>query len=130
MQRPVAGTVIRGSMPLRFGADADEALRAGRELTSPIAADDTAAVRRGQELYGIYCTICHDPGGGGKGEAVLRGMTAPPMLTASRAKAMADGEMFHILTYGQGKMVSYAAQLSREERWKVIQYVRKMQEAK
>jgi hypothetical protein len=41
---------------------------------------------------------------------------------------MADGEMFHILTYGQGNMASYASQLTREERWKVIVHVRRLQE--
>ncbi len=37
--------------------------------------------------------------------------------------------MFHILTYGQGKMASYAAQLSEDERWKVIRHVRSLQES-
>ena len=55
-------------------------------------------------------------------------MLPPPFLTAARATQMADGEMFHILTYGQGNMASYAAQLTREERWMVIRHVRSLQE--
>jgi mono/diheme cytochrome c family protein len=31
--------------------------------------------------------------------------------------------MYHVLTLGSGKMPSYAAQLSPDERWKVIAYV-------
>jgi mono/diheme cytochrome c family protein len=40
---------------------------------------------------------------------------------------MKDGQMFHVLTYGQGNMPSFAAQLSREDRWNVILHVRMLQ---
>lgn len=126
-QALVAGTVVRGHLPLGFGPGQDEALRAGRELVSPIAADDSAARERGAELYAVYCTVCHDASGKGLGPVVKRGMLQPPSLSASRAMEMADGEMFHILTFGQGNMASYAAQMRREERWQVIAHVRALQ---
>ena len=40
---------------------------------------------------------------------------------------MKDGQLFHILTYGQGSMSPFAAQLARDRRWDVINYVRSMQ---
>jgi hypothetical protein len=43
---------------------------------------------------------------------------------------MKDGQMFHVLTYGQGTMAPYAAHLSREDRWCVIRHVRTLQQAK
>jgi mono/diheme cytochrome c family protein len=46
-----------------------------------------------------------------------------------RAVQMKDGQMFHILTYGQNNMPSYASQVSPEDRWSVITYVRSMQAA-
>ena len=116
-------------LPLYFDAGPEEALRAGRELESPLDPGDAAALELGRGLYGIYCTVCHDAGGEGRGPVVLRGMLPPPSLHAARATQMRDGEMFHILTYGQGNMASYAAQLSRDERWRVILYVRQLQEA-
>ena len=42
---------------------------------------------------------------------------------------MKDGQLFHILTHGQNNMASYASQLSREDRWNVIVYVRSLQAA-
>ena len=102
--------------------------RAGENLFSPINTGDTAAPVLGAELYRIYCLMCHDARGNGEGPVVYRGMLPPPSLHAERAKQMADGEMFHILTRGQGNMASYAAQLTRAERWKVIQHVRRLQE--
>jgi len=128
-QQPVAeGVVVRGQSPLYFGPGTEEAQRAGRELLNPIAGDDSAALANGAELYITYCVICHDAGGNGKGTVVMRGMLPPPSLHAVRAKDMADGEMFHILTHGQANMASYAAQLSPTERWQVVRYVRKLQE--
>ena len=41
---------------------------------------------------------------------------------------MKDGQLFHILSYGQGSMSPMAAQLSRAERWEVINYIRDMQQ--
>jgi mono/diheme cytochrome c family protein len=126
-QQLVAGVVPRGPLPLRYGTGEEEAQRAGRELASPFAADDAAALATGRKLYGVYCVLCHDPGGNGQGTVVRHGMLPPPSLHAVRAAQMTDGQMFHILTYGQGNMASYAAQLTREERWQAILYVRKLQ---
>lgn len=124
----VDGVVPRGELPLRFGVGAEEAQRAGRELASPILQPTFVDQNAGARLYGIYCTICHDAGGNGQGSVVARGFLPPPSLHAARALAMADGEMFHILTYGQGNMASYASQMTREERWQVILHVRRLQE--
>lgn len=128
-QSLVAGVVARGRLPFGFAPGAAEAGRAGRELKSPLQDPSAADLERGRELYGIYCALCHDPKGDGRGIVVEHGMLPPPSLHAVRAEQMGDGEMFHILTLGQGNMASYAAQLSAEERWKVIAYVRFLQEA-
>jgi mono/diheme cytochrome c family protein len=40
---------------------------------------------------------------------------------------MRDGQLFHILTFGQNNMPSYASQLSRADRWNAIAYVRLLQ---
>ena len=127
-QHLVEGVVPRGSLGPKFGTSTEEAQRAGRELTNPILADDLVALETGRKLYGIYCTVCHDPKGDGMGPVVLRGMLPPPSLHAVRALELPDGELFHILSYGQGNMASYATQLSAQERWQVIRYVRSLQE--
>ncbi|HED65804.1 MAG TPA: cytochrome c [Planctomycetes bacterium] len=127
-QQPVLeGVVVRGEPPLGFGPGPDEAERAGRELTSPIDLEDAGVLERGAKLFGTYCAVCHDGAGQGRGLAVMRGMLPPPPLTSDHARSLADGTLFHLLTFGQGNMASYAAQLSREERWQVIAHVRKLQ---
>jgi hypothetical protein len=41
---------------------------------------------------------------------------------------MKDGQMFHILTHGQGNMASYAGQLLSADRWQVILHIRSLQQ--
>jgi mono/diheme cytochrome c family protein len=107
------------------------------------AAADASVRERGAVIYTNYCQTCHGPQGKGDGpmapQLTLRGVKAPTSLTkpTDHAVQMKDGEMFHVLTYGQGvtaklpglNMPATAAQLSREDRWTVIAYVRSLQTA-
>ncbi|MFN0007114.1 MAG: c-type cytochrome [Planctomycetota bacterium] len=123
----VAGVVVRDRLPLEFGPGPEEAARAGRELVDPLPPGDAAALQRGAQIYAAFCVVCHDARGNGQTLVVARGMLPPPSLHGARAKGIADGEIFHILTFGQGNMASYAAQIEAEDRWKVIRHVRELQ---
>ncbi|MFB3916176.1 MAG: cytochrome c [Terriglobales bacterium] len=127
LQTPVAGTIPRGDMPLHYTATPQDALRAGDELTNPFAHDNQRALQRGAFVFANYCAVCHGGEGAGNGPVAQRGYPPPPSLTAERALKMKDGQMFHILTYGQNNMPSYASQLSRDDRWNVIVHVRALQ---
>ena len=41
----------------------------------------------------------------------------------------AEGTMFHSVTYGKNLMGSYASQLSTEQRWMIIHYIKEKQAA-
>ncbi len=88
-----------------------------------------ASVQRGEAIYQINCISCHGPKGAGDGPVAKRGFPPPPPLTTGKSAQMKDGQLFHILTYGQGSMASMAAQLSRPRRWDAINYVRSMQQS-
>lgn len=128
LQLPPAGSIPRGLPPLPYTAAPEDAVRAGAELTNPYAADDPAALARGGTVYANQCAVCHGPAGLGDGPVTLRGVPPPPSYAAETALKLTDGQMFHILTYGQKNMASYAAQVSREDRWKVILHVRLLQQ--
>jgi len=38
-----------------------------------------------------------------------------------------DGRIFFVMEYGQNNMGSYASQLSREQRWRIVQYIRTLE---
>ena len=128
LRTPEPGTIPRGFLPLHYGTSPEEALRAGNELANPVAASDERALERGARVFANFCVVCHGPAGQGDGPVAFRGYPAPPSLHTERALKMKDGQVFHILTYGQKNMPSYAAQVSREDRWKVILYMRSLQQ--
>lgn len=127
LQPSVPGTIARGELPLYYQPTPEDALRAGIELHNPYASEDEEALKRGARIYAVFCTPCHGGGGRGDGLVSQRGFPPPPSLFAPTSMEMKDGQMFHILTYGGVNMPSYAAQISREDRWKAILHVRDMQ---
>lgn len=127
LQQPVAGTIIRGNLPLGYAAGPEEALRAGRELESPFPPDDPNVRKRGGFVYAAFCQHCHGATGLGDGSVAQRGFPPPPSLLTDQARQLPDGRMFHILTFGQGNMPSHASQLTPADRWKVIAYLRTLQ---
>jgi mono/diheme cytochrome c family protein len=125
LQVPPEGTIARGVHPLHYAATPEDAVRAGRELSAPPAS--VAALERGARVYQIYCQPCHGGAGKGDGPVAMRGFPPPPSFLADHAMRLVDGQMFHIVTYGQKNMPSYAAQVPPEDRWRAIEYVRSLQ---
>jgi mono/diheme cytochrome c family protein len=128
-QSPQPGTIARGPLPLHFGSSPAEALRAGVKLHSPFSATDGQARERGAFVFRNYCQMCHGRAGKGDGPVSQRGFPLPASLLGPTAVQMKDGQMFHVLTYGQRNMPAHASLLSREDRWKVILYIRSLQQA-
>lgn len=120
------GVIARGYPPLPYTAAAGDAERAGRELHNPFKqAPDN--LRRGAQVYGNFCLPCHGPQGLGDGSVTKKGVPSPPSLPGGKTAALPDGRMFHIITYGQGKMPPHSAQIERDDRWRAILHVRALQ---
>ena len=131
LQTPVPGTIARGELPIHYEPTAEDALRAGEELQNPTDSDSEAgqsSIQRGSEVFRVYCVPCHGGGGAGDGLVAKRGFPPPPSLLTGKSLGMKDGQLFHILTYGQGNMSPLSAQLSRSQRWDVINFVRSLQQ--
>lgn len=124
MRRPVEGTVARGFMPYAFAGKPDAA---GKNLLNPLP-PTKEVLQRGKERYLTYCSPCH--GNFGAGDSRLRGQfPLPPTLHSDKVRNWPDGNIFHVITEGQNVMPSYASQISRDDRWAVINYMRVMQRA-
>lgn len=127
LQPPAPGTLPRGYRLLHYQVSPAEAQRAAEELHNPLSGADAAAVARGAFVFANFCQACHGVSGRGDGPVGQRGFPAPPSLLAEHAVKMKDGQMFHVLAFGQNNMPSYASQLSPDDRWKVILFVRTLQ---
>lgn len=129
LQPPVAGTVVRGFEPFPYKAAPEDALRAGQALRSPLNPKDSIEdLSRGAFVFANICKPCHGPGGTGNGIIPQLGFPPPPSLFAENAMRMKAGQIFHIITYGQRNMPSFASQVVRADRWRVVEYVRSLQE--
>jgi mono/diheme cytochrome c family protein len=126
-QAPPPHAVARGMALLPVTHNPADAQRAGDLLTNRYSADDLAVYTRGSEVFRTWCTPCHGGGGKGDGPVAMRGFPAPPPLTSQTSIAMKDGQMFHLISYGQNNMPGYASQISPEDRWKAVVYVRSLQ---
>ena len=89
-----------------------------------------SAVVEGARLYPEHCASCHGLEGYGDGRAAA-GLRIPPAdLTAGHLWMHADGELFWWLSHGIDApdggqaMPGFAAALSDDERWSLIDYIR------
>ena len=127
MQTPVDGTLARGAHRFRFEATDEDRLRAGRELANPFSPSPETLIR-GQVIYETFCLVCHGASGRGDGPLIPT-FPNPPDYLSEGSRKLTDGEMFHTITLGRNKMGSHASQVSWDDRWQVILYIRSLQEA-
>jgi len=87
-----------------------------------------ALLLRGQDRFNIYCAPCHGRLGDGNGITKKIGdMPAVANLHDPRIVALADGEIFHTITYGKGVMGAAGPLLPTADRWAVVAYLRALQ---
>lgn len=84
-------------------------------------------IDRGQERYGIYCSVCHGPTGNGDGMIVRRGFSQPPTYHDDRLRNAPVGHFFDVISNGWGKMNGYGAAIQPADRWAIVAYIRAMQ---
>ncbi len=129
---PVAGTIARGDLLQIYTVPNDSMGYAvtSRGVKNPLRAD-SIDMKESERLYLVNCGICHGPKLDGNGPLYNSGKgpypNAPRNLTDDYTKALADGTIFHVITYGKGVMGSYASQLNPVQRWMVVDYIRAKQ---
>jgi mono/diheme cytochrome c family protein len=125
---PVPGTIRRGDLfPYPLANDSN-GYRMSAEIKDPLPPLNAEDMKEAQRLFNINCAICHGPEMNAQGPLATGGkVPAVANLTLAQYVKMPVGTMFHSITYGKGNMGSYASQLTRKQRWMVIQYVKQHQ---
>jgi mono/diheme cytochrome c family protein len=137
-QLPVAGTIPRSS-PLQTATGPvypyeDAPVNTGQvpgttnfvELNPlPVTA---ALLKRGQQRFNINCSPCHGRLGDGNGITKKLGvMLAVANLHDKRIVELPDGDIFYVITNGRNQMGAYGANITIEDRWAIIAYLRALQ---
>ncbi|MCC6677021.1 MAG: cytochrome c [Phycisphaerales bacterium] len=166
MRQPVKGTVAFGRVQFindagwaaPFMRERDILLKDDDRIFLGVAADGSwlrdipvpvteALVKRGQDRFNIYCSVCHGYTGDGKG--MVGDSTKPtgwsyPLPNFHDAKytdkansadrKAYDGYIFNVarngvILEGQQKMPGYAHALNEYDAWAVVSYIRALQAA-
>lgn len=127
-RRPVPGTVAIGQLKedAAYETGAGDGMYVGK---NPLPLDK-ATLTRGQERFNIYCAPCHDRAGSGHGMVPQRVPGwLPSNLHDDRIRAMADGELYSVVSQGKRTMPGYRFQVDAKDRWAIVAYVRALQRA-
>ncbi len=127
-----------GAVPYYYEDTEDERARAMREILENPFPITESGLERGEELYNLYCGICHGEKGDGLGYLVreadpARGITegvypaAPANFLQDTFYNSSNGRYYHSIMYGKNVMGAYTDKLSYEERWQVIHWIRALQ---
>ncbi|GEM_PF-873148 len=87
------------------------------------------SIARGKKVFKEQCVVCHGPGGLGDGIIIKKGLGFYPVnLTTPAVAQRTDGYIYAYIRYG-GKvmMPSYSENISEQDAWHVVNYVRKLQ---
>ena len=130
-QLPVPGTIARGT-PYE-----DSPVNTGRITgttnfveTIPVPVTEQV-IARGRQRFQINCSPCHSAMGDGNGITKRLGMTVVTSLHDKRIVVMPDGEIFGTITYGKSPLMgAYGANVSIQDRWAIVAYVRALQRSR
>ncbi|HET56257.1 MAG TPA: DUF3341 domain-containing protein [Ignavibacteria bacterium] len=124
MRMPVEGTISRGTIPYPYYGKPE---LAEKLMINPLDySEENLAL--GKKKYDVFCSPCH--GYFGEGDSKLRGQYPnPPSIHSEKVRLWSDGRIYHVIAEGQNVMPSYSTQMTREEKWATILYIRALQRA-
>ena len=144
MRLPVRGTIARHTLGA-FDPDPEVAKlhthknADGSFVTKNPVPKTLEVLERGRERFEIHCAVCHGLNGRGLGIVGRKFVIKPPNLVQAASDddervrqkpeiaAYPDGQIFDIITNGFSTMQPYRFQVSVEDRWKIIHYLRAVQ---
>ena len=125
MRVPPEGTQPLGFVPYKYATDIDGA----KGNKNPLAGRfDEDTLKVGIKYYTIHCSVCHGASGeGGANNSIGAKMALkPPPLISDKIHGWTDGQIYHVITMGQGLMGPYASHIPEQYRWQVVNYVRSL----
>lgn len=114
-----------GFKPYKFATDIEGA----KSNPNPYAGSrEEEILMVGQKYYQTNCAVCH--GASLKADTVVaeKMPVKPPHLDTDKIKGWTDGQIYHVITVGQGVMGPYASHIPQAYRWQVVNYIRYLQE--
>lgn len=91
-------------------------------------------ITRGREQFNVFCAPCHGRSGYGNGPVAMRAeelaqgtWTPPASFHTELVQTRPAGHIFNTISNGIRNMPAYGPQISVEDRWAIVAYVRALQ---
>ena len=103
-----------------------EAPASANEVKNPYK-NDASVLPEGKKLYLSMCSVCHGETGKGNGDASVTLSPHPANFLSINVENESDGAIFWKLTEGKPPMASYKTLLTEDQRWKLVTYIRNLE---
>ncbi len=121
------GVFLFGVGPHLFAQTSWTAPPSANDLKNPFK-EDASATQEGKKIYSQMCALCHGPKGKGKGAAGLSLDPKPSDFLSIKVVDESDGAIFWKMTEGNPPMAAYNTLLTEDQRWKLVNYIRKLEQ--
>lgn len=128
MRKPVEGTIARGN--LKDDPNLYQGINDDSSFVDEIPLDVTKSfIYRGKDQYEVFCTPCHGITGDGDGIIMANnyGYVPAPSFHIDRLRDESDGYLYSVIANGIRTMPSYGSQISVEDRWAIVSYMKALQ---
>lgn len=88
--------------------------------------NDVKAIAEGKKIYESTCWSCHGIKGKGDGPAAATMSPKPADHTSDKLLNETDGALLYKITKGRGQMPAYEQLFSKQQRWKLVCYIREL----
>lgn len=123
---------IQGTIPYGYYKDDNTEFYYGKlsagefiDKVSDVIPVDEKLLKRGQDRFNIYCSVCHGYTGEGNG-LIAQNDEFNVIVTSLYSELLDDkndGYFFDIITNGKNNMPSYAHQIDPKDRWAIVAYI-------
>ena len=123
---------IQGTIPYGYYKDDNTEFYYGKlsagefiDKVSDVIPVDEKLLKRGQDRFNIYCSVCHGYTGEGNG-LIAQNDEFNVIVTSLYSELLdvkTDGYFFDIITNGKNNMPSYAHQIDPKDRWAIVAYI-------
>lgn len=103
-----------------------EAPEEARKRENPLEKSDRV-LNAGKQIFAQLCAVCHGKAGQGDGVTASALQPKPADLTSEAVQAQTDGTIFWKIREGRPPMPAFKSQLSEQQTWAVVHYIRSLQ---
>lgn len=116
-----------GIVPIH-GGDALYRVTPAAELISPLDRQADSTVKRGSDLYHVYCAQCHGLNFDGNGTVGQSFDPLPTNLRSAEVQSKPEGELFKSISYGVpgGRQPALDTTITAQDRWYIIAFVQSL----